>query len=893
MTLQPASKVLAPQPARPAAAQAEPRIYQQIIAHAAGNGVALALGAILLGLWRLLADVREPALWAAVCSVVLRDLKQALVSSGVDLLQGRSLPMLCATLALAPLRLLSDPGVEAVRACTAWCEHMAEMAATSQVHEPAHPVLRWMRRAGHASGRVLGAAWRRSRARSPSAALFVWLLRAVALQELAAGTHAAVRAAPQACLAVLCTVLADPELEGVPAQAINKEPETAAGKEALHTSPALAFAQPAAAPQAGLPHAMQRLAAATGPMVSAARTGLEFAAGLLRPLAGADARVRAWLREALPALVTGGLIVAVLVGPLLASLFLAVQVGREGRTAVLDVREALPANWSANSTLGLGRGLARGWLGSAWAANLQQRGVAIMRQQVPTALGVAEAQLTRLAEQHNLTAVLADLRLLYASFQAPANCTNGERQAHAVARAKAGARLHAAQAAAAGQEANVMQQERALEAALPGGSADDSSSDAGGGPAAAGGAVSERESAGSSACRAVAPLPAWAEEHPLRAAEEAVAAADAALTAARSGLVDASAAVEAAREETALADRAAQTCRPADGSAEAAAAPERESSAAAAARAAAEHLGGQLARLWAAVAALDARRAWEQARTIGTDAAASVRDALSGPGGGARDAELSVLQRLVRSSLGPLQQVGQALGNAAVRGLGGAGSLALAGGGAAFRAGAGAITFSLQFLVFVGLLYFLLELEQDPLALLVGFAPGLSEAARRETHAALGNALRGVFLTPLKTTAARALCTWLALRAARVHLLWTCTLAAAIFTLVPLAPTWLFGLPASVELFARGQLWAALAVPAVLFASTWADDLILCETNTNSYLFGLGLAGGLTTFDNPVKGVLFGPLMISGLSALYQLHVRHSAAKLDVRTSPGGVGAAA
>lgn len=60
----------------------------------------------------------------------------------------------------------------------------------------------------------------------------------------------------------------------------------------------------------------------------------------------------------------------------------ALQVGREGRAAVLDVREALPANWSANGTLGLGRGLARGWLGSPWVADLQQRGVAIVRQQV-------------------------------------------------------------------------------------------------------------------------------------------------------------------------------------------------------------------------------------------------------------------------------------------------------------------------------------------------------------------------------------------------------------------------------------------------------------------------------------------------------------------------------
>jgi hypothetical protein len=46
---------------------------------------------------------------------------------------------------------------------------------------------------------------------------------------------------------------------------------------------------------------------------------------------------------------------------------------------------------------------------------------------------------------------------------------------------------------------------------------------------------------------------------------------------------------------------------------------------------------------------------------------------------------------------------------------------------------------------------------------------------------------------------------WLTLRALRVHLLWTCTLAAAVFTLIPVAPTWLFGLPAAAELFARAR----------------------------------------------------------------------------------------
>jgi len=155
-------------PARTADAQ-QP-LYLQIVAHAAGNGLALALGAVLLGLWRLLADVREPALWAAVTSVVLRDLKDALVHGGVSLLQSRrvpairtcpalhrsaglpaaaatlvprspphhaealgrarsSLPRLCASLALAPLRLLTDPAVAAVQACAAWRGYMAQTAA--------------------------------------------------------------------------------------------------------------------------------------------------------------------------------------------------------------------------------------------------------------------------------------------------------------------------------------------------------------------------------------------------------------------------------------------------------------------------------------------------------------------------------------------------------------------------------------------------------------------------------------------------------------------------------------------------------------------------------------------------------------------------------------------
>ncbi len=167
-----------------------------------------------------------------------------------------SLPRLCASLALAPLRLLTDPAVAAVQACAAWRGYMAQTAAPAQVrphgavlpqehgvsvgsacglfmwarrahstcirtgdrlwhaaHAPAvssprtapvvgsscrimphsqdepprgaHPAARWVRRAAAGGAHVAAAAWARSRSRAPSATLFMWLLRAVAAQEVA------------------------------------------------------------------------------------------------------------------------------------------------------------------------------------------------------------------------------------------------------------------------------------------------------------------------------------------------------------------------------------------------------------------------------------------------------------------------------------------------------------------------------------------------------------------------------------------------------------------------------------------------------------------------------------------------------------------------------------
>ncbi len=82
--------------------------------------------------------------------------------------------------------------------------------------------------------------------------------------------------------------------------------------------------------------------------------------------------------------------------------------------SVADTGLALGGSWRSSkapgSTLGRagagqGQGVVRAWLGSEWAAALQARGAALVRQQVPTALALADAQLAALAAQHNLTHV--------------------------------------------------------------------------------------------------------------------------------------------------------------------------------------------------------------------------------------------------------------------------------------------------------------------------------------------------------------------------------------------------------------------------------------------------------------------------------------------------------
>lgn len=55
------------------------QLYVQLALYCCGNALALVLGLIIWEVWNLLADFRDAMLWALLCSIALRDLKNHLV----------------------------------------------------------------------------------------------------------------------------------------------------------------------------------------------------------------------------------------------------------------------------------------------------------------------------------------------------------------------------------------------------------------------------------------------------------------------------------------------------------------------------------------------------------------------------------------------------------------------------------------------------------------------------------------------------------------------------------------------------------------------------------------------------------------------------------------------
>ncbi|KAK9807670.1 hypothetical protein WJX72_005850 [[Myrmecia] bisecta] len=775
-------------------------------------------GVFLYAVWTLLADFREPMLWALLCSAALRDMKDFLVRFLSDTLsQDRSLFVASWSLLLLPLRSLTGAALDVYRLMAKWRQLAGE-------RDPSHNRVRHFLAAGHKAlqrNRECRLTGSQGQPASSSSILFSWLLRAILVQEIYKG----------------------------------------------------------------------------------ARQSWEAGRFVGRAHRAVDRRVHAWLLPQVNSLVSLGLIVALLLGPLLLSSFMAFQIGQEARDVVVSVREAIPQDWSrvTNESRLMRASYIQDLLNKPWVRAYQQQAYALVQKSVPPAVTWLQGRVDDLAEQHNMTQAVHDVRMLYASFQPPMPCTPAEMQAALIAQAKANAALHDAQqlqarlehdvslkrnrtaaavadwryqqqnwagdsgtqppSAGSGRDAGTCQQEAGVGASTQG--IGRSGLDAG---------PKRQTPAGDDASSEGGAL--WSDAHPLRKAEKAVVTADADLERVEADLGHAKGEVESAADAAAIAGQAVERC-------------ERGAQAQLAGPDGPEHQYGngmqvlvrgivmelrarllgilaKLGRLEFGAVLLDVKDMGKEGFTLAKEVVSS-----SPEGNGARD--FSAVQRLAKVAMQPLLSIGQALGKFAMSSLGSTTNVAMSSGRSVFNIGKGAVTWALQFFVFVGLLYFLLNLETDPLCLALHLMP-VSEYACHQTRLAMTNALRGVFVSSLKLMIFHSLFTWITLRAAGTHLTYTCTLGTAVFTALPIVPVWVFALPGSLQLALQGNIWGGVLLFLVNFAAGWADDSLLDDIpGSNSYLIGMGVAGGLSTFDNPLQGVLLGPLIISLMSALYNL----------------------
>ncbi|KAK9855157.1 hypothetical protein WJX84_000903 [Apatococcus fuscideae] len=362
-------------------------LYLQIAVHAFGIALAVVIGLVLLSVWNLLKEFREPMLWALLCSVALRDAKEVLIEAVQSRLQSDSslAGAVCALLLLplqGPLQLFTD----VYHVSVAWRQILLEDFSDGFMYQAADP---------HQVPKA-------ERTRAMHAASF-------------ARRDSDLPGKRSSALAALSPVEI-PMLQGHLAEPAPSEASNTVWKYLVQ---GLRFVHHDAGPQDG-----KRAQA----IAKANRRAARVKSWNRRAFKGCGAKLREYLGAQVAPIVTSALICALLIGPVLLSAFLVVQIGQEGRAAVFHFREALPA-WSmdnvtdaSNGTLGA-PGFVQDFLNQEWVRDYRVQAYELMQQQVPTAMQWLQVKADEFVAANNLSAVANDAKMLYATFN-PMPCPN-------------------------------------------------------------------------------------------------------------------------------------------------------------------------------------------------------------------------------------------------------------------------------------------------------------------------------------------------------------------------------------------------------------------------------------------------------------------------------------
>ncbi len=222
------------------------------------------------------------------------------------------------------------------------------------------------------------------------------------------------------------------------------------------------------------------------------------------------------------------------------------------------------------------------------------------------------------------------------------------------------------------------------------------------------------------------------------------------------------------------------------------------------------------------------------------------------------------LQSIIQAATGPLISVGRALFLST--------SAALVGTSSLFRFGASLLSFGMQSIIFLSLLFALLSAEDDPVASMIYHLP-FPPAARNKAATALNKSLGGVFVTLFKLCVIHGLFTWVTFTFFDAPLVYLTSTASAAFSIVPFIPSWLVVTPSVTALAVQGRIIPGIILMGMHFAAySFGDTEILNEAGGQPYLMSLSVFGGMYAMPaNPFLGALAGPCFFSLGTALVRV----------------------
>ncbi|GMH35217.1 hypothetical protein BSKO_03085 [Bryopsis sp. KO-2023] len=793
--------------------------YASVALYACGNAVAIVGGLVLLGVWNVLSAFQAPILWAFIFSGALRDLKVRIVAYLDAELKCKSLPRMCLSLLLLlPVKSLvgggsgfafpkSKPPVAKPEEEEQQQQEQEEEEDESMLPLEANEGA--SEESGLTSGFIIG-----------------WLFRAVMLYALiskvkeswrwnlvASFLVSSVATFSAVGLALLVYVLSHMYLSrGKPAEADIKRCDSDSMSDSQDGS------NPPSPKSGGASDAFSEK-----PPLRKKRSR-KYSRIFGRGLCRLDRRVRRMLRSQLHTLVAVGLIMCVLVGSILVSIFMTVRIVEESRTAAAKVNEMIRTTHEQADLEGV------------WSVvqTYQENVLITVQANLPDMAQMVTARVEGFLKANNLSHAVDEAKELYGLFMGMETCNDEERRKLVVD--VAAARLNT-QSLSEGYKQQVdlleLHQQR----------------------------FDEALKAWDNEWKTVEKVePENAEKADIIVLERNVVDTSGLLGTAKEELNAMSRELDASVEALRLAEFKLERCEDRNSKHHSEGDSNEQK----------EILGRKLERAYSSLLEWRVSEAFWEVCSISKDFVDLARN-FTGDNGGS----MSSLQEAAYVISQPLMTIGQGFARAAATGIGSTTALAFTSGAGVLRLGMAFIKFAFQFILFGMVLLYLLAAEQDPFWNVIRLLP-VSEANRISALDAVGSAMQAVFLSAIKLAAFHALFTWLTFRAFGIEFAYLSAVASLVMALLPLVPIWVIAMPAALQLFVQGNGLIAIVLVSMHFlAYNYIDDMILKEIpGSVPYLTALGIVGGIYTFQNPLQGAILGPMLLALLSVAYKLHWR-------------------